>query len=357
MNPDGTCEYTDSLNERAQYLLNSLVARYIEAGQPVGSNTLTQDSQLGLSAATVRNVMADLERLGFIHAPHTSAGRIPTAQGYRFFVDSLLKVKPLKPVDAPDLLDSFPETESTQQLIDSASSLLSSLTHFVGLVTVPKRERFAFKHAEFLRLSSDRVLAVLVFSDGEVQNRVIPVSRNHSDNELHRVANYLNQHYCGLTLAQVKRRLVKELRETRRELYERMGEAISLAEFAFVDESDDDLVLSGQTNLMDCGDLSDMETLRHLFAVFNRKQELLGLLEQCIQGRGIRLFIGEESGYQALGECSVVTAPYAVKGQVVGVLGVIGPTRMHYDRVIPIVDATARLLGAALHTRTRAPAD
>lgn len=337
------------LNERAQRLLRSLVAHYIRDGQPVGSQTLARESDLEVSPATIRNVMADLEELGFLQAPHTSAGRVPTARGYRFFVDSLLRTEPRAEEQMARLREQFPEVESTQHLISSASSLLSAVTHFVGLVTVPKRESFAFQYVDFVQLSGGRILAVLVFSDGEVQNRIIHPSSKFSPAELQRVANYLNEYYAGLTLSQVRERLLTELRDTRERMYRVMGRAISVAESAFVTEDPADLVLAGETNLMDCSDLSDLDKLRSLFDAFHRKRELLSLMEQCIHGQGVRLFIGEESGYQALGECSVVTAPYTADGRKLGVLGVIGPVRMDYDRVIPVVDATARLLGSALN--------
>lgn len=342
-------EPSNVLNERAQRLLRTLVARYIRDGLPVGSRTLSQESGLEVSPATIRNVMADLEEMGFLQAPHTSAGRIPTARGYRFFVDTLLQTQPLAPEEMAHLRERFPEVESTQHLINSASSLLSAVTHFVGLVTVPKRESFAFQYVDFVPLSGGRLMAVLVFSDGEVQNRILHPSSKFSAAELQRVANYLNEHYSGLTLRQVRSRLVRELRDTRESMYRVMGNAISVAESAFVREDPDDIVLAGETNLMDCSDLSDLDKLRGLFEAFHRKRELLALMEQCINGQGVRLFIGEESGYQALGECSVVTAPYTVDGRKLGVLGVIGPVRMDYDRVIPVVDATARLLSSALN--------
>lgn len=344
-------EQKDVLNERAQRLLRSLVARYIRDGQPVGSQTLAQESGLEVSPATIRNVMADLEEMGFLQAPHTSAGRIPTVRGYRFFVDTLLRTEPLANQEMERLREQFPEVESTQHLINSASSLLSAVTHFVGLVTVPKRESFAFQYVDFVPLSGGRILAVLVFSDGEVQNRIIHPRSGFSAAELQRVANYLNEHYSGLTLRQVRQRLVAELRDTRERMYRVMGNAITVAESAFATDDPDDIVLAGETNLMDCSDLSDVDKLRRLFEAFHRKRELLSLMEQCIHGQGVRLFIGEESGYQALGECSVVTAPYTVDGRKLGVLGVIGPVRMDYDRVIPVVDATARLLSSALNPR------
>lgn len=340
------------LNERARSLLHALVARYIRDGQPVGSQTLAEVSGLEVSPATIRNVMADLEEMGFLQAPHTSAGRVPTARGYRFFVDTLLRSQRLGGEEMLQLREPFPEMESTQHLINSASSLLSAVTRFVGLVTVPKRESFAFQYVDFVSLSGGRVLAVLVFSDGEVQNRILHPSTAFGPAELQRVANYLNDHYSGLTLRQVRTRLLSELRDTRERMYRVMGSAISVAESAFVTDDPDDIVLAGETNLMDCSDLSDLDKLRRLFEAFHHKRELLSLMEQCIHGQGVRLFIGEESGYQALGECSVVTAPYTVDGQKLGVLGVIGPVRMDYDRVIPVVDATARLLSSALNQHT-----
>lgn len=336
------------LDQRSQHLLRSLVARYIRDGQPVGSRTLTGDSGLDVSPATVRNVMADLEALGFVHSPHTSSGRVPTVRGYRFFVDSLLNVRPLTEREVETLRGNFDDTQPAQQLVNSASNMLSAVTSFVGLVTVPRRDRFSFQMVEFVRLKGNRVLAVLVFSDGDVQNRIIHTSQTYSQAELQRVANYLNDNYAGRTLGEVRAQLLRELRETREQLYRIMGRAIDLAESAFASREHGDLVVAGESNLLECADLSDMEKLRRLFGTFRRKRELLCLMERCIRAEGVRLFIGEESGYRALGECSVVTAPYAAGGQTLGVLGVIGPTRMAYDRVIPVVDATAKMLGAAL---------
>lgn len=336
------------LNERAQRLLRTLVAQYVREGQPVGSRTLARESGLDVSSATIRNVMSDLERLGLVRAPHTSAGRVPTVRGYRFFVDSLLKVKPLTPEELGALQEEFQGEQATPNLLASASSLLSDVTHFVGLVTVPKRERFALRYVDFVPLSESRVLAVLVFTDGDVQNRLLRTRQPYSREELQRAANYLNAHYTGERLGEVKNRLRRELEDTRERLYRIMGRAITVAESALIAPEDDDLLLAGETNLMEYSELSDTEKLRRLFEAFHRKRELLSLTEQCIRGEGLQLFIGDESGHRALGDCSVVTAPYGSDGRVLGVLGVIGPTRMDYDRVIPVVDATARLLGAAL---------
>lgn len=324
------------------------MAQYVRDGQPVGSRTLARESGLDLSPATIRNVMSDLERLGLVRAPHTSAGRVPTVQGYRFFVDSLLKFKPLAQDELETLQEGFQGTQATPNLLASASALLSDVTHFVGLVTVPKRERFALRYVDFVPLSESRVLAVLVFIDGDVQNRLLHTPQPYTREELQRAANYLNAHYTGETLGDVKHRLRSELQETRDRMYRIMGRAIAVAERALTAPEDDELLLTGETNLMEYAELSDTEKLRRLFEAFHRKRELLSLTERCIQGEGLRLFIGEESGHRALGDCSVVTAPYAADGRVLGVLGVIGPTRMDYDRVIPVVDATARLLGAAL---------
>jgi heat-inducible transcriptional repressor len=343
---------TDILDARARGLLRALIAQYLRDGQPVGSRTLAKASGLDVSPATIRNVMADLEEIGLVAAPHTSAGRIPTAQGYRLFVDSLLHVEPLGEGEVEQVRRELSPAAGTHDLLRNASSLLSAMTHFVGLVTVPRREQFAFKLIDFVALDENRVLVVLVFTDNEVQNRVIVTQRPLSPGELEQAANYLNSQFAGLTLAQIRARLVSELREARRAMDNMMASAIDLAEAALAEDSDQDMVVAGQTNLMGIGELADMQRLRELFDAFARKRDLLELLERCIHADGVRLFIGEESGMAPLGQCSLVTAPYGVEGRTLGVLGVIGPTRMAYERVIPLVQATAAIVSRTLNRGT-----
>ena len=339
------------LSERAQHLFRVLVQRYIGSGQPVGSRTLSRDSGLDLSPATVRNVMADLEDLGLLCSPHVSAGRVPTVQGYRFFVDSLLKVAPIDHDELEHLRSRLEIKGERESLMDAATSLVSEVTHMAGIVTLPKQERLILRHVEFLALSPERVLVILVVNGSDVQNRVIHLGRPYSQAVLQQVGNYLNEVCAGRDLPEVRESLLAELKEHRASLNELMLTAIEMADKAFVRDTsgEEALLVSGQTNLMEYGELADMEKLRHLFEAFREKTDLLHILDRCLCADGLRIFIGEESGFEVLDGCSVITAPYEREGEVLGVLGVIGPTRMAYDRVIPIVDVTARLLGAALN--------
>jgi heat-inducible transcriptional repressor len=336
------------LDPRARNLLRSLIAQYIRDGEPVGSRTLARQSGLDVSPATIRNIMADLEDIGLVAAPHTSAGRVPTAQGYRVFVDSLLQVQPLGDDDLSRLRANVNAGAGTQTLLNNASQLLSAMSHFVGVVTVPRREQFAFRHIDFVPLDPQRVLVILVFTDNEVQNRIITTRRAYTPSELEQTANYLNAHFAGLPLRDIHTTLLRELSETRSAMERVLTAAMEVAEHAF-DTGGEDMLLAGQTRLMGLHDLSDVDRLRELFETFSRKREILQLLERCIHAQGVRIFIGEETGLASLDACTVVTAPYGTGGRVLGALGVIGPTRMAYDRVIPMVQATADLLGAALN--------
>lgn len=337
------------LNDRAQTLLRLLIERYISDGVPVGSRTLAADSQLNLSPATIRHVLADLEDMGLLASPHTSAGRVPTAQGYRVFVDSLLTVQPLGPMELDSLKTRLTRPGSEAELLRRASGLMSEVSQMAGIVTLPRHGKTTLRQVEFLPLSERRVLVVLVINDQEVQNRIIHVNRPYQREELQRAANYLNEHLVGRSVEEVKQRLIRELESTKAEMDRLMVSAMELARAALGDEDGEgDYVLSGETQLMRYQDISDMEKLRSLFEAFSEKQELLHLFENVLQADGVQIFIGEESGYRPLNGCSVVTAPYSVDGQVLGVLGIIGPTRMNYRSLIPMVDVTARLLGAAL---------
>jgi len=344
-------EATTEISERAQQMLRALIECYVVDGQPVGSRTLAREAGLRLSPATIRNVMSDLEELGFVSSPHTSAGRVPTVQGYRFFVDTLLSVKPLDQHAVERIRDELEHEHSPKDLVESASGMLSGITHLAGIVTLPRHEHPLFKRVEFLPLSDDRVLAVLVTGNDEVQNRILHTERRISAAELQQASNYLNQLFSGKDLDEVRTVLLREMHETRTNMNEMMVTAMRMADQVLESNADEDFVLAGQTNLMEFHELCDMEKLRNLFDAFSAKRDILHLLDQCVHGEGIQIFIGDESGYQMLDECSMVTAPYSVDGQVLGVLGVIGPTRMAYEQVIPIVDVTARLLGAALNTR------
>jgi len=337
---------SDPLPPRSRHLLRTLIARYIHDGEPVGSQTLARVAGLDVSAATIRNILADLEDLGLLSSPHTSAGRVPTAHGYRVFVDSLVQMQPPGDAELTRLRHELPSGAGTQALLGSASQLLSAMSHFVGVVSAPKRGQFAFRQIDFVALDARRVLAIVVFADNEVQNRVIEARRSWEPGELEQVANYLNAHFAGMPLSGIRQHLLLELRDARSELERLLAHSIELAEQA-LQPPDDDLLLAGQTRLMGVQDLSDLERLRELFELFSSKREILQLLERTIQAPGVRIFIGEETGVVPLEGMSLVTAPYAADGQVLGVLGVIGPTRMAYDRMIPLVTATAEVLGAA----------
>jgi len=345
-----------AISERAQHFLKVLIERYIRDGHPVGSRTLAKDAGLDLSPATIRNVMADLEDLGFVASPHTSAGRVPTVSGYRMFVDSLLSLKPLDTAQLLEVQQQLDIHDPPAGLVDSASRLLSSLTHLAGVVMVPKHNQITIKQIEFVPLSDVRVLTVMVTSAGEVFNRIIETSRVFSRSELEQLSNYITSHYAGNDLETIRKRVLREMQETRRHLDALMVQALEIASAAFVGEGaekerDGDFVVAGQTNLMDFDELSQMDSLRSLFNAFTEKQEILHLLDRSLEADGVQIFIGEESGYTTLKDCSVITAPYGVDSEVVGVLGVIGPTRIAYDRVIPIVDITAKILGSALAAR------
>ena len=348
----------DPLTERAQHLLRVLVESYIREGQPVGSRNLSRDSGLNLSAATVRNVMADLEEYGFVTSPHTSAGRVPTDKGYRFFVDTLLRQRQ-RPDDAHMLneLNQRLEQEADRDpkaLVAVASQMLSSLTHLAGVVTIPRQPHQSLSQIEFLPLSESRVLAVMVINGRDVQNRIVHLERYYSAEELRRAANFLNQQFGGKELTQIRLDIVEELTQAGESLNQLMRDAIRVAQQAVGEsnhQGEPEYVIAGETNLMEFAELSNVEKLRRLFDAFTSKRDILHLLDQSLGAEGVQIFIGQESGYQILDNCSLVTAPYALDNETVGVLGVIGPTRMAYDRVIPIVDVTARLLGSALNSR------
>lgn len=343
------------LDPRARQLLRTLISRYIRSGEPVGSQTLARHAGLDLSPATIRNILGDLEDVGLLSAPHSSAGRIPTTQGYRLFVDSLLQVRPLPEGEIARLRgELLPSGSGTQALLGSASELLSAMTHFVGVVSVPKREQFAFRRIDFVPLDGQRVLAILVFADNDVQNRILQTRRAYDAGELERVANYLNANFAGRGVADIRATLLRDLKTAQAEMETLLAQSVELAEQALepenIDSVLDDMVLAGQTRLMGLQELTDVDRLRELFEAFARKREILQLLERTVHAPGVRIFIGEETGLAPLEGVSLVTAPYVAGGQVLGVLGVIGPTRMAYDRVIPVVQAAADALGAAFKT-------
>lgn len=341
------------MDERSKTLLKTLIERYIAEGQPVGSRTLSKFSGLDLSPATIRNVMSDLEEMGFIASPHTSAGRIPTPRGYRLFVDSMLTAKPLeRNADLVELTGQIQDQLGGQQLgpqrmITAAARTLSNLSHFAGVVMTPRRAQ-AFRQIEFMRLSDKRILLIIVSPEGDVQNRIIQTELSYTPAQLIEAANFFNSHYAGMSFDSVRDHLRIELRDLRRDMSQLMQAAVEAGSVA-EDEDDDHVYISGERKLLEVEDLaSSMDKLRRLFDVFEHKTSLLQLLDVSSHAQGVQIFIGGESRLVPIEDMAVITAPYEVDGQIVGTLGVIGPTRMAYERVIPIVDITARLLSSAL---------
>ena len=335
------------LNDRAQILLKTLVERYISDGQPVGSRALQQYSGLDVSSATIRNVMADLEDIGLVSSPHTSAGRVPTGLAYRLFIDTMLVTRPLDSARVQQMEHQL-QPDNPSRLIAQASNMLSELTHFAGVVATARRNAITVRQIEFLRLGEKRVLLIIVMPDGEVENRVLLVERDYSQSQLTEAGNFLNQHYIGCSFSQIRDRLRGELQQLHQDMSALMAAALAAGDAAEAKKSGD-YVISGEHNLLHVEELStDMNRLRRLFNLFEKKTELLHLLDASRRGQGIHMFIGAESGLASLDVCSVITAPYSANGQVIGTLAIVGPKRMDYERVIPIVDVTARLLGNAL---------
>lgn len=335
------------LNDRARILLKTLVERYIEEGQPVGSRTLSRHAGLNLSPASIRNIMADLEEGGYIVSPHTSAGRVPTPRGYRLFVDSLLTVRPPAGVELSQMRHTL-APDDPNKLVNAACQLLAELTHYAGVVLTPKRRNQALRQIEFLALSDKRILLIMVTMDGEVQNRVILTQQPYTASQLVRAANFFNRHFSSLSFEQVRPRLKQELQELKSDISQLMETVLQTGAEAFAGPASP-YVMAGEVNLLKTPELSaDMNRLRELFNLFEERTELMQLMDVGHAASGVQLFIGAESGVAPLDECSVIAAPYEVDGEVVGTLGVIGPTRMAYERVIPIVDITARLLSSAL---------
>lgn len=337
------------MDKRAQILLKTLVEHYISDGQPIGSRTLLQHSGLDVSPATIRNVMSDLEHLGFIASPHTSAGRIPTQKGYRLFVDTLLTVQPLQNQQIQQLKSGL-SSPNQSELIASAADMLSQLTQFAGLVMIPKRKTLSFKHLEFLPLTEKRILVIIVTSDSNVQNRIILSEKPYSASELTQASNYFNANFSGQTFEEVQQKLHLELKQMQNDMKKLINDALEANIHAGAgDAKNEGVVIAGERNLLNIDELStNVNSLRKLFEIFERRTSLMQLLDNSQHAEGIQIFIGGESGYLPLDECSMVTAPYEADGQVVGTLGVIGPTRMAYECVIPIVDVTAKLLSNAL---------
>lgn len=339
------------ISQRAASLLKQLVSSYISDGQPVGSKQLAQDAELKISSATIRNVMSDLEKKGLVTAPHTSAGRVPTEQGLRLFVDNLLEVQVIDESTISQMQSQLSGDRDADDLMHQASQMVSELTRMAGIISVPKSEQFVLRHIEFLPLSDRRVLAILVLNEKDVQNKVLHLNREYNAEELLSAANFLNQNFQGQDIDSIRNFLISDLDQTREDVDSAMRVAVDVASQALGKEDgshDPTLIVQGETNLVRYNETADSAQLQQLFEIFDRKRELLGLFDRCVHSEGVKIFIGSDAGFEGLGDCSVITSTYTVNENTLGVLGVIGPARMNYDHIIPVVDVTARLLGDAL---------
>ena len=340
------------LDERAQTLFRHLIQSYTKDGQPVGSKSLAQQSGIDVSSATIRNIMANLEHLGLVDSPHTSAGRVPTQAGYRFFIDSLLEVRDLGKSAEQTLNDTFSIDKTSNDLIQSASGILSQMTQLTGLISVNRPARINVRHIEFMKLSDRRILVIMVVNSDQVHNKVIQVDREYSDLELTEAEKLLSQYLIGSDFSAAKKQLQDEIKRHKDDVNNIMESVLDvMGSVCGEDAEQDALLTSGESNLLQFAELSDINKLRDIFAIFNQKRDLLHILDGCSDAEGVQIFIGSESGYTVLNDCTVIGAPYSLGDDVVGVLGVIGPTRIAYEKVIPAVDLTARLLSAALNTK------
>jgi len=336
-------------SDRAKQILSAIINNYIEEGTPIGSKKLSTYNRFNLSPATIRNVMSDLEHLGFIASPHTSAGRIPTSKGYRFFIDRLLELQPVDSNEIASIKETISQTKSSNKdLATNVSTILSAITQLAGIVTVPKKHKSTLKEIDFIPLSEQRVLAILVINDSEVENKILQMKRNYSRDELQISANYLNQNYVGRSFEYIKNNLLTKLKETSALANSLMNNIINIADELLINQNKDEYVVTGKNQLLDFEELSDINRLKDLFDAFNEQQQLLQLLDKSMSTSNIQIFIGQESGYRIFDNCTLITAPYTNEMGSVGVLGVIGPTRIAYQRVIPIVDVTAKLLSQSL---------
>jgi heat-inducible transcriptional repressor len=342
----------ESLSKRQELLLKALVESFISDGQPVGSTKLSKASDIGVSSATIRNVFVDLEDLGYIYSPHKSAGRVPTELAYRMFVDKMIKVQPVNNHLIKKLKLNLNQDVERKNMVKNTNEILSNITGLTGLISLPTQKNMELKQIDFLALSDNKILAILINKNNDVENKIINLDKNYSSSELQEAANYLNTIISGQSIHHIRKILLNELDDMRKDMNNIMSSAITFGKKLFLDSNEtqknDDLLVSGQTRLMNCKELSDIEKLKTLFEAFSEKNNILHLLDKSISSNGVKIFIGAESGYNVLDDCSVVSAPYKFDNDVVGVLGVIGPKRMAYDRVIPIVDITAKLLTEAL---------
>lgn len=339
------------LDERAQILLKFLIQSYTRDGQPVGSKSLAQLSGIDVSSATIRNIMAKLEDMGLVNSPHTSAGRIPTQAGYRFFIDSLLEVKDLGKSAKQSLNNAFTSDKTSTDLIQTASSMLSQMTRLTGLISVSKPSHTEVRHIEFMKLSERRILVIMVVNADQVHNKIIHVDRDYSDLELTQLARHMGQYLIGSDFVPAREKLLAELRQHKDQVNSILESVLDVMGSVCQQGEAEDLLTAGESNLLQFAELSDIGKLREIFDIFNRKRDLLHILEGCTQAKGVQIFVGSESGYSVLSDLSVIGAPYKVNNEVVGVLGVIGPTRIAYEKIIPTVDLTARLLTSALNSQ------
>ena len=334
---------------RARRILSAIIDKYIEEGIPVGSKSLSLADNIGLSPASIRNVMSDLEELGFIASPYTSSGRVPTSKGYRFFIDSLLKLQPVEATELERIKKRVNLHESnSRELAISVSNTLSAITKLAGIVTIPKQQVTRLKEIDFIQLSEKRILAIIVMNETEVENRILQMKRDYSKDELKQASNYINTHYEGRSLSYIKKHLINELMQTKESVNSLMSDLIDIADQVLDFAEPDEYIVAGQRRLMDFHELADIKKLRQLFDAFKEKQQLLELLDKSMSTNGIQIFIGEESGYKMFDNCTLITTPYTTEDGAIGVLGVIGPTRIAYQKVIPIVAITAKLLGKSL---------
>ncbi len=342
------------MKERDRILMTSLIESYVRQGTPIGSKALLQQSHLSVSPATVRNIMADLERQGLVLSPHTSAGKIPTNRGLRIFVDRLIRVRSLKTDVIDHLKHHLNPAQDTKSLLGTASNLLSDMTKMASLVQIPCSPVNRLEHIDFIPLSENRLLVVMVLENEEIQNRVIKVDRTYHRDELVEMSNFLNQHLVGKDLNCARQDLFGQLVEEKQQLDQHLQMAMEIAEKGFKQSTElaqnqnEGFHLSGQTNLVAMASHGQLNNIEQIFAAFKQKQQIMGLLDQSLAADGVKIFIGEETGNQGLQDCSIISAPYKKQGESIGVLAVVGPTRMHYDKVIPIVDVTAKMLSAAL---------
>ena len=336
-------------SHRARRILSAIVDKYIQEGIPIGSKSLSLADEIGLSPASIRNVMSDLEELGFIASPYTSSGRVPTSKGYRFFIDSLLKLQPVEANELERIKKRVNTHENnSRELAISVSNTLSAITKLAGIVTIPKQQVTRLKEIDFIQLSEKRILAIIVMNETEVENRILQMKRNYSKDELKQASNYLNTHYKGRSLSYIKKHLINEMIQTKESVNSLMSDLIDIADKVLDFDESEEYIVAGQRRLMDFHELSDIKKLRQLFDALREKQQLLELLDKSMSTDGIQIFIGEESGYQMFDNCTLITSPYTTEEGAIGVLGVIGPTRIAYQKVIPIVDITAKLLGKSL---------